>query len=723
VRRLAETCYGRRRWVVVGWLALLAGLWLTSSAVAGKYGSDFKLPGSESQRASDLLETRGLSERGGGSFQVVFRADNGIDDPAVRQRMEQFFSEITTTVDGVEISDPYEPANSYQVNGDGRIAFAEVFVANRDEEAVVDAAAKIKSLWRQIDVPGLQVELGGADELADASDPPSELIGIGAAVIILIVAFGSLMAMGLPIVVALFGLGSGLALISLLTRVLAVPQFATEVAALLAIGVGIDYALLIVTRYRQGLRDGLTPRQAVALSLDTSGRAVLFAGLTVEISLLGMFLLDLDFMRSIALACVFAVLMTMLASITLLPAMLGFVGHQIDRFGLPHRVSQAEGEAATSFWYRLSRVIQARPWLPLLISGGLLVALTLPLPKMRLSFSDAGNRPPSDTTRRAYDLLSEAFGPGFNGPIYAVVDTQGASASDAAVAHLVESLDVTPGVSAVSDPEQISNADLALLTIFPDSEPQSGQTTQLLHRLRDETIPAAVGGSGLRVLTTGPSAFVVDFSDYIGTRLAWFVGAVLALSFLLLLAVFHSLIVPVKAVLMNLLSIGAALGATILVFQQGFLASILGVSKNGPVEAWAPMFIFAIVFGLSMDYEVFLLSRVREEYDRNAGDNSRAVADGLAATGRVISAAALIMVCVFGSFIFSADRGAKMIGFSLAFAVFIDATVVRLVLVPSAMELMGRANWWAPAWLVRRLPRIRVDSVNAPLTSIGTGPH
>jgi len=710
MKTLAELSYTRRRWIVVGWILLLIGLWVISSAVAGKYGSDFALPGSESQRASDLLEARGVNERGGGAFQVVFHADQGIADPVVRQRMEQFFSDVATNVDQVEIGSPYAPENAYQVSADGRIAYAEVFVAERDETDVVKAAGEVKALRSQIDVPGLQVELGGADELAEASDPPSEMIGIGAAIIILIIAFGSLLAMGLPILVALFGLGCGIALISLLTRVLAVPEFATEVAALLAIGVGIDYALLIVTRYRQALYDGLEPRAAVVLAVDTSGRAVLFAGLTVEISLLGMFLLNLDFMRSIALACVFAVLMTMLASITLLPAMLGFVGRNVDRFGLPHRISQAEGEVARSFWYRWSRIIQAQPWLALLLSGGLLVALTLPLPSMRLSFSDAGNRPDSDTTRRAYDLLSEAFGPGFNGPIYAVVDTQGVSGSDASVSRLVDAIDDTPGVAAVADPEPIPDADLTFLTVFPDSEPQSKQTTQLLHRLRDETIPPAVSGSGLHVLTTGSSAYVVDFSDYIGSRLPWFIGAVLVLSFLLLLTVFHSLIVPVKAVLMNLLSIGAALGATILVFQQGFLAGLLGVSKNGPVEAWAPMFIFAIVFGLSMDYEVFLLSRVREEYDRNGGDNTRAVADGLAATGRVISAAALIMVCVFGSFIFSSDRGGKMIGFSLAFAVFIDATVVRLILVPAAMELMGRANWWAPAWLLRHLPAIRVDA-------------
>ena len=527
---------------------------------------------------------------------------------------------------------------------------------------------------------------------------------------ILIIAFGSLLAMGLPIVTALFGVGCGAAIIGMLTQVLAMPEFTPLIATLIGIGVGIDYSLLIVTRYRQGLRDGLEPGDAVTLAVDTSGRAVLFAGITVVISLLGLFMMNLDFMRSVALGAMSAVLMTMAASLTLLPALLGFVGRNIDRLGLPHRASGGEADVTRTFWYRWSHVIQRNPWPALVLSGAFLIALTIPVFTMRLGFSDAGNRLESDTTRRAYDLLDEAFGPGFNAPIFLVVDTANGSGDPAALAALQAALARTEGVAGVSPPQPIEAADLVLIQAFPTTAPQDEETTELVHRLRAETIPAVARDTGIRALTTGLPPLVVDFSDYTSERLPWFVGGVLVLSFILLLVVFHSVVVPLKAVIMNLLSIGAAFGLTVVVFQWGFGENLLGVGKEGPIEAWGPMFIFAIVFGLSMDYEVFLLTRVREEYDKNGHNNGLAVADGLASTGRVISAAALIMVFVFGAFMLNDDRAVKMVGFALASAIFIDATVVRLILVPSAMELMDRANWWAPEWLVRYLPTIRVDA-------------
>jgi RND superfamily putative drug exporter len=482
---------------------------------------------------------------------------------------------------------------------------------------------------------------------------------------------------------------------------------------MIGIGVGIDYALIIVTRYRQGLHDGLEPREANLRALDTSGRAVVFAGLTVVISLLGIFLMNLDFMRSVAVAAISAVAMTMLAAITLLPALLGFTGRNIDRFGLPHR-GKAEDDGTRSFWYRWSRLIQSHPWPALIISATILIVLALPLFAMRLGFADPGNRPESDTTRRAYDLLSEGFGPGFNGPMMVVVDIPGGEADSPKVQEIAEAIRGTQGVASVVDPVIIPPSKLAIINVFPTSAPQDEETTDLVHRLRNVTIPEVERSTGLTVYTSGGPAIVVDFSDYMRDRLPYFIGAVLLLSFLLLLAVFHSVVVPAKAVIMNLLSIAAAFGVTVAVFQWGWGKSLVGVGKEGPIEAWAPMMLFAIVFGLSMDYEVFLLTRIREEYDKT-GDNRRAVADGLAATGRVISAAAAIMVCVFASFILGDERALKLFGFGLAAAVFIDATIVRLVLVPAAMELMGKANWWAPEWLVRYLPTIRVDTVEEPV--------
>jgi RND superfamily putative drug exporter len=713
VRNLANFCYTRRRFVLAGWVLLLIALFGVSNEVAGKYRTDFELPGSESQNALDLLEERGASDRTGISTQIVFRSNQGIDAPAVRTRMEQFFTDVQGAVEDVSIASPYDPANSFQVSDDGNLAYAELNLGKRDQEEYVDDAEVVKDLWKEIKVDGLQVELGG-DIYAEFSEPASEAFGIVAAVIILLIAFGSLLAMGLPIATALFGVGCGAAIIGVLTRFLAVPEFTPLVAGLIGIGVGIDYALLIVTRYRQGLHDGKEPRDAVALALDTSGRAVLFAGITVVISLLGLFMMNLDFMRSMALGAISAVLMTMLASLTLLPALLGFVGKNIDRFGLPHRASKAEGDIAQSFWYKWSRVIQKHPWPALVLSAALLIALTIPVFSMRFGFSDAGNRLESDTTRRAYDLLQDAFGPGFNGPVILLVDTQDGPGDAATLSKLESTLASTKGVASVSPAIELGDTGLVMFQAFPTTAPQDKETTDVVHELRKATLPPVVRETGAIVFVTGLPAGVVDFSDYTADRLPWFVGAVLLLSFLLLLTVFHSLVVPIKAVIMNLLSIGSAFGLTIIVFQWGVGDSLLGVGKEGPIEAWGPMFIFAIVFGLSMDYEVFLLTRVREEYDRNGGDNGRAVADGLAATGRVISAAALIMVCVFGAFILGDDRSVKMVGFALAAAVFIDATVVRLILVPSAMELLGRANWWAPKWLIRRLPTIRVDTVEVP---------
>ena len=718
MKRLAEICYRRRWFVLGGWIALLVGLWVISSAFGGSFRTEFELPASESARALDLLEERGSSSRTGFSGQFVFKTETSVNNPAVRQRMEQFFRDVTSSVEGSEVISPYEPGHEYQISRDGKIAYAEINMSNRDQEQFITDADKIKELWREVDVPGLQVELGG-DIFAEFSEFSSEFIGIAAAIVILLVAFGSVLAMGLPILTALFGIGTGAALIGLLTRVLAVPDFTTQIAAMIGIGVGIDYALLIVSRYRTALHDGLEPFAAVRLAIDTSGRAVLFAGITVVISLLGMFMMNMDFMRSLSIGAILAVLLTMLAALTLLPAMLGFVGRNIDKLGLPHRRQSENADPTRSFWYRWSRVIQSHPWPALIGSVVVLLILAFPVFSLRLGFSDAGNRPTTDSTRRAYDLLTEAFGPGFNAPFFMVVDLPNGAADAPKVQQIASAFEGVENVASVADPVILADANLALIYVFAGSSPQDEETTDLVHTLRSEAIPPLERSTGLEIYASGGPPIVVDFSDYIAERLPLFIGAVLLLSFLLLLVVFHSVVVPIKAVIMNMLSIGAAFGAMVAVFQWGVGSSIIGLGKEGPIEAWGPMMMFAIVFGLSMDYEVFLLTRIREEYDRT-GDNRRAVADGLAATGRVISAAAAIMICVFGAFILSGDRALKMIGFGLAFSILVDATIVRLILVPAAMELMGNANWWAPKWLLRYLPTIRVDTVEKPVPVTAT---
>ena len=710
MKSIARFCYRRRRYVLAGWVALLVGLFAASTAFGQEFTTEFKLPGSESQHAIDLLEEKGVAERTGIQGQVVFEAPQGVDDPAVRESMEALFGEIDShpEIEGVEVVSPYEEGNEHQIADSGQIAYAELNFSDRDFGDYVDDADVIKGLRDDTAaVEGLTVEFGG-DIFADEPQFSSEFIGIVAAIIILLIAFGSVIAMGLPIITALFGIAAGTALVTLSTVVLDMPEFTLQLAAMIGIGVGIDYALIIVSRYRDGLRDGLDPQESVLLSLNTSGRAVVFAGITVVIALLGMFLMELDFVRGMSIAAILAVLMTMLAAITLLPAILGFAGRNIDKFGLPHR-QEKPGEINRTIWWRWSRVIQAHPWPFLIASAGLLLVLTIPLFSLRLGFGDAGNRPETDSSRRAYDLLAEGFGPGFNGSILVIVQNEGGGPPDAAdLTSLASSLESTSGVDSVTEPEILGDSDLALINVFPTTAPQDEETTDLVHRLRNEAIPPVEADTSLVALTTGGPPGVVDFADYIGERLPIFIGAVLALSFLLLLVVFHSVVVPLKAVLMNLLSIGAAFGVMIAVFQWGWFDFIIGQGKEGPIEAWAPMMLFAIVFGLSMDYEVFLLTRIREEYDKS-GDNAQAVAEGLAATGRVITAAAAIMVCVFGSFVLGEQRDIKLFGFGLATAVFIDATIVRMVLVPSAMELMGKANWWAPSWLVRYLPTIRVD--------------
>jgi putative drug exporter of the RND superfamily len=399
--------------------------------------------------------------------------------------------------------------------------------------------------------------------------------------------------------------------------------------------------------------------------------------------------------------------MTMLAAITLLPAVLGFVGHNIDKLGLPHKL-RAEGEVRESFWYRWSRFLQRRAW-PAAISGlVILVVLALPVLSMRLAFADAGNRPTSDTTRRAYDLLVEGFGPGFNGPMILAVDMPGGQSDLPTVQRLADRLESTQGVAFATQPQTNDAGNAAILQVFPNSSPQSKETADLVDRLRDDVIPPVMRGTDVDVKVGGLTAGATDYSNYTAERLPVFIGLVLLLSFILLMVVFRSVLVPLKAVIMNLLSIGAAYGVIVAVFQWGWGKDLIGVAEAGPVEAWAPMMLFAIVFGLSMDYEVFLLSRMREEYDRT-GNNATAVADGLAATARVITAAALIMILVFSAFVLGDDRAIKLFGFGLAVAVFLDATIVRLILVPATMELLGDWNWWIPKWLDRILPTVHVE--------------
>ncbi len=710
LQRLAAWCYGRRRTVVVLWVVALVAVSVIGSNVGSSFSQGFNLSDTESHRAAALLETR-FPARAGDEGQIVFAHDatgdgGGVQDAGVQARMEQLFDDVAKVPGVTAVVSPYSADGAQQVARSGDIAYATVQFDRVASKISDSSIQRIRDLKDAATGDGVRVALGGRMFQEPGGLGPAELIGILAAIVILLVAFGSLLAMGLPILVALFGIGIGLGLVQLLSHTIATPDFATQLASMIGIGVGIDYALFIVTRYRQGLEEGFQPEHAVVRAIDTAGRAVVFAGTTVVISLLGLFLMGVDFVNGMALGTSVTVAIVMLASITLLPALLGFAGRTIDRFSVRRR--KVPKPADRTMWYRWSRVVQRRPW-PAAIAGlAFLLLLAVPLLSMRLAFPDAGGNPKADTSRQAYDLVAEGFGAGFNGPLVLAAEFPKGSDTQA-LDQLATRLQQTPDVAAVVGPTMSPSGDAAVIRVIPKSSPQSVATTDLVGALRDDVIPASVRGSDVQVHVGGLTASSIDVSERLAARLPIFIGAVLVLSFLLLMAVFRSLLVPLKAVVMNLLSIGAAYGVVVAVFEWGWGNGLLGVEQTGPIAPFIPMMMFAILFGLSMDYEVFLLSRIREEYDRT-GDNAVAVADGLASTARVITAAALIMVCVFGSFVLGDATLVKLFGVGLATAILVDATVVRMVLVPATMELLGDRNWWFPRWLDRVIPRLHVEA-------------
>ena len=726
LERLGRWSYTHRWRVLAIWIVGFFGAIVLGNVAGGDYASDFSLPGAESQQALDLLKARFPSESGG-TVQIVFKADQGVNDPTVKQAMESYFAQIKSSLPKVAgVADPYQPGQGEpQVSQDGEIAFARVEFTVQSQDIPRSEVLRLEDLGNAVERPGLRVEFGG-DVIENAQQEPpggAELVGVVAAIIILLITFGSLLAMGLPILTALFGIVIGVMLVFIFANWISVPNFTAQIASMIGIGVGIDYALFIVTRYRQGLHEGRDPEGATIVALTTAGRAVIFAATIVVISLLGLLLMGFAFVQGIAVGAAAAVFVTMLASITLLPAMLGFVGRNIDKLHIP-RLRRTENVSRQGFWYRWSRLIQRRPIVTGLIGLIALVALTLPLFSMRLGAADAGNDPSHLTTRQAYDLLSEGFGPGFNGPLLLAASLPGQQGMDV-LSRLQQEIQNTPDVATVTPPFPNQAGDTAIMRVYPTTSPQDSATSDLVHTLREQVIPRVTQGTGVKVYIDGETAFFVDFATKIGQRLPVLIGVVILLSFLLLMMVFRSLVVPVKAAIMNLLSIGAAYGVIVAVFQWGWGASLIGVDKKGPIESWVPMMMFTILFGLSMDYEIFLLSRIREEYLRTR-DNALAVANGVASTGRVITAAAAVMIAVFMSFVIGFDiRQIKEIGLGLAVAILIDATLVRMVLVPSTMELLRDANWWFPKALQRWVPKIGVerapDDLDAELARLTAG--
>ncbi len=728
--KIARWSTVHRRYVLLGWLVVLIAVNVLAQSAGTSYSNNFTLPNSDAQRASDLL-ARSFPTQAGDRDTIVFKVASGsVMDPGVRARMTATFAAVARLPHVTAVISPYAGAAAGRtISSNGRIAFATVVFDKKANLLPKSAGEGVIRTARAAGHPGLQVELGGqAIEATEQSGIGlSTVVGLGAAIAVLLITFGSLIAMGLPVITALFGLGTGLGVIALFTHVVATPNFSSELAAMIGLGVGIDYALFILTRFREAYR---TPgptyhdvHESVVRSIDTAGRAVLFAGTTVVIALLGMMLLGVDFLYGVAISASIGVLLVMLASLTLLPALLTIAGRRVAG---RNRDSDSEGaaDAAGGTWLRWSAFVQRRPRLIATTSAAALLLIAAPAIALRLGSSDAANDPAGQTTHRAYELLAEGFGEGFNGPLQVVArvpNPQRTAAEQgvvrptvpgsgaAAVSRLDAAIARTPGV-AESTPARLSpDGTVATITVYPRSSPQAYATSQLVTHLRSQVIPPIAAGTGMKVYVGGVTAGAVDFAIVLGHKLPLFIGVVVALSALLLMIVFRSLVIPLQAAAMNLLSIGASLGVVVAVFQWGWLSGLFGVQK-GPIESFIPVMLFAIVFGLSMDYEVFLVSRIHERWTHTR-DSSRAVAEGLALTGRVVTAAAAIMVLVFLSFMLGEDRVIKEFGLSLSSAVFLDALVVRCLLLPATLHLLGARTWALPAWLDRRLPRLNIEGV------------
>jgi putative drug exporter of the RND superfamily len=704
--RLGRAAVRRRRLTVLAWGLVAVGVIALAQTAGGSLSDTFEIPGTESQQALDVLEEDFPSEAGT-SAQIVFAvpedADRTLSDPAAARAVGAALADVAAQPDVDQVGE-------LQRSPDDRIAYADVQYL-RPAEDIRDAAyERLEATADAINEAGaVRMELGGdlPSDAADDAPEGQEVVGVIVAVIVLLVAFGSVIAMGLPIGLALVGLATSLSLITLVAALVDVHTVAPTLAAMIGLGVGIDYALFIVTRYREHLRVGMTVEEAAGRAIATSGAAVLFAGVTVIVAISGLAIAGITAITVMGLMAGLTVAVMVALALTLLPALLGFAGRGIDSWRVPGTRGGLPAPGRESLWHRWGRQVSAHP--VRYLSAGMLVLglLAAPCFSMRLGMTDNGTNPTSMTTRRAYDLLAEGFGPGFNGPLVLSVELDGATVDD--LAPLEAALAADAGVQAVSPIQPNDERTAAVLRVVPTSAPQDEATTDLVHRLRDHVIPEAMAHApGAEVHVGGLTAMFIDLSDRISDRLVGFIGAVILLSVLLLTLAFRSVAVPLKAAVMNLLSIGAAYGVVVAGFQWGWLKGLFGLDETMPIVPYMPMMLFAILFGLSMDYEVFVLSRVREEYLRRR-DNDAAVVEGIAGTARVITSAALIMISVFAAFVLGEDPIVKMFGVGLATAVLIDATIVRIVLVPATMRLLGDWNWWLPRWIDRRLPSLDVE--------------
>jgi putative drug exporter of the RND superfamily len=710
--RVARVAYRRRGRAVLAWLAALMLAVGLSAAFAGEFTADYSAPNSDSRAALNLLEER-FPAQSGDTIQVVVHAEDGVAAPATRDKVTGLLATLAEQPHVAGASDPYAvPGN---ISPDGRTLIAELRldVTNPVDMPLTDARQIIDTA-QTAERPGFEVSLGGqAIQAAEQGEIGSEAIGLAAATLILLLTFGSVVAAGLPLIVAVAGLAVSGALTGVVAALVDVPDWSTALASMIGIGIGIDYTLLMVTRFREWRAAGLTPEDATIATADTAGRTVLIAGSTVVISMLGLFAMGLSFMRGAATVTIVAVLVVMVAALTLFPALLGYFGRHIDRLRLPLGrrrppvVAPGGHVVPGRAWVRWSRLVDGHSVISAITGLVILVALAAPFLGVRFGFPDAGNDPEGRTTRQAYDTVANAFGPGRNGPLVLAAELEPAGDARAFQALAAE-IQQTAGVAAVAPPVFNEAGDAAVLTVIPTTGPQDEATQDLVHRLRDDVVPLATDGTDTTVYVGGISPMMIDTSDNIARRIPLLIGGVVLLSMIVLLLSFRSIAIPITAALMNLLSVAAAYGVTALFLEGGWAGQLIGVDNDTPMPAFIPVLTFAVLFGLSMDYEVFLISRMRESWLRTR-DNGRAIVDGLAGTGRIITAAAAIMIAVFGAFIPSSEVFLKVIGVGMAAAILVDATVVRMLLVPAVMHLLGRANWWLPAWLDRRLPQLHIE--------------
>src|SRR4051794_40699952 len=697
---------GRHPWrIISAWLFVAAAVFMLNSSIGGAPDESFSLPGAESQRAADAIQDRFPQETLYTS-NVIFHSEEGLTSPEVKQAVEQAVEKLSDGPHVTDVSSPYD-ARGPTVSKDGQTAFATVaFNQEKIEGADFDAAEKAVQDARNA---GIEVEYDGG--LGYAKQPAggnSELIGIVMAIVILAIAFGSLVAMSMPIVAALIAIVIGSSAIGIMSGLVPVPSITGVVAMMLGLGVGIDYALFILARHRQNLASGQSVPVAIGRANATAGLSVLFAGTTVIVAILGLKVSGIPMMAMMGYGSAIMVAVTMLASITLLPAMLGVVKHKVNSARIPFVKPKPaySPDARSARWAQ--RVVN-KPYRYGGAAAMVLGILAIPVFSMHLGFADAGNDAPDSTTRHAYDLMADGYGPGTNGPLEVVLESDGGgTVPQDAIARVGTALAAEPGVASVGQPTTNKAADIAILTVTPTTSPQDTKTGELLADIRGEVLPEALQGTGVEASVTGATALTDDVSSRLQDRMPLFLGAVIGLSFLVLMVVFRSVLVPLKAAVLNVLGVGAAYGVIVAVFQWGWGASLIGVHESVPIMPLAPMLMFAILFGLSMDYEVFLMSRVREQYMKHLNPR-RAVVEGVGSTARVISSAALIMISVFASFILDVEVTTKMFGIGLSVAVFLDVTLVRMILVPAAMSLLGHRAWWLPAWLERRLPTIDIE--------------